>query len=235
MRKRATFFVLLALLTAGAVPAEWLVFKDGSTTEIKGPLKVEGRRVLFTTKGGVLQAAALADVDLAASEELSKKATEDRGLREIKSSPQDAYGETRKTESGVVPLDDGSVFVYRASYWSWGYQGTNPGQQCVSAKVVAISTGTAWFVQVGTKVEKFRPIGLEWADADRVRALLGAGTICIANDLKVHPRDPEGRLVGYALLPDFRDLGYELLKIKAARISDERFAGRPDYLKVAGP
>jgi len=60
-----------ALLAAGSIAlaiapagADWLVMKDGSTLETKGPWKVDGRRVVFTQPNGTLSAIRAEEVDL---------------------------------------------------------------------------------------------------------------------------------------------------------------------------
>lgn len=66
---------LVALSSAGTAGADWLVTKDGGRVETKGPWRVEGRRVLFTTEDtGALASLRLADVDLAASERATSDA-----------------------------------------------------------------------------------------------------------------------------------------------------------------
>lgn len=63
---------LAVVLAGGTAGADWLVTKDGGRVETKGPWRVEGRRVLFTTQAtGTLSSLRLADVDLAASEKLT--------------------------------------------------------------------------------------------------------------------------------------------------------------------
>lgn len=229
MRRPIATLVMCWLLLPGAARSDWLVFKDGKTTETKGPWKIKGRQVVFSSKLGVLQAVALAEVDVTASQELSKNATTDHGIQEVRTNPQPAYDHLRAVGQTTEEHDG----VRITTTWLEGdYVGTHPAEKCLSAKVVSVRTGTDWLLQVGTKIERFRPVGLEWADADRVRALLGSGRTCIVTDLKVDLRDREGRLVGYALLPDDRDLGYELLKIKAARVNNESFDGRSTYLRL---
>lgn len=59
--------LLIALCTATAAPADWLVTRDGGRVETKGEWRVEGRRVLFTLPNGTLSAMRLSELDLDAS------------------------------------------------------------------------------------------------------------------------------------------------------------------------
>lgn len=68
-RRRAAVWTAL-LLAAVALPAgaDWLVLRTGERAETKGPWKVKGKLVVFTSPKGTLASLRLADVDLAASE-----------------------------------------------------------------------------------------------------------------------------------------------------------------------
>ena len=59
--------VLLPLVAAGTVSADWLVTRDGSRIEIDGPHEVRGKTVVFTLPGGTLSSMRLSEVDLEAS------------------------------------------------------------------------------------------------------------------------------------------------------------------------
>ena len=58
--------VSVALLLAATPPvaAEWLVLKDGSEIETKGPWKVDGRRITYTAMNGTFSAVRTDSVDL---------------------------------------------------------------------------------------------------------------------------------------------------------------------------
>jgi len=59
---------LAVLLVLGApAGAEWLVLRDGVRLEIRGELRVETRRVVFTMRDGTLSTLPLAEVDLDAT------------------------------------------------------------------------------------------------------------------------------------------------------------------------
>ncbi|HXU45629.1 MAG TPA: hypothetical protein VN783_08890 [Thermoanaerobaculia bacterium] len=220
-------FLCLAPLAAGA---EWLAFKDGTTREIAGPWKIKGKQLLFSSKGGTLQAVRLEEVDLAASEQLSRNATADRGLIELKSNPTEAY-DWKTVGSGVdiVPIGNGDAIAVEWELEKGDHIGTHPGASCVPSRLVGVTSGTDWWLQTGTKVEKFRPVGLEWADAERLKALVPKGLVCIQPDPRAKSPDAAGRRVGYARLPDGRDIGLELLKTRAARLSAEAFSQRASY------
>lgn len=74
--KSTTICIVFALISLMAVPcaAEWLVTRDGARIEIKGPWKVEGRRVIFTLPNGTLSAMRASEIDFEASEEASRPA-----------------------------------------------------------------------------------------------------------------------------------------------------------------
>lgn len=64
----ATRSALVALVVLGApAGAEWLVLRDGVRLEIRGELRVETRRVVFTLRDGTLSTLPLAEVDLDAT------------------------------------------------------------------------------------------------------------------------------------------------------------------------
>lgn len=67
--------LLLAFLTA-PLQADWLVTRDGQRTETRGPWEVRGRIVVFTSASGVLMSMRALEVDLEASEELTRRAVE---------------------------------------------------------------------------------------------------------------------------------------------------------------
>lgn len=72
---RAIRWVLLFLvLLAPAVAADWLVTQEGARVETKGPWKVKGRIVVFTSSKGRLSSMRLAEVDLAASAAATEEA-----------------------------------------------------------------------------------------------------------------------------------------------------------------
>jgi hypothetical protein len=82
MSKRVRFRTLLlagaaALGLAGLAAADWLVTKDGAWVETKGPWKVDGRRIVFTSPTGTLSALRADDVDLDASAALTAQKEEE--------------------------------------------------------------------------------------------------------------------------------------------------------------
>lgn len=66
-------FAALAFV-ASAASADWLITRDGSRIETKGPFKVEGKRVIFTLPNGTLGALPASEVDLEATEALAEEA-----------------------------------------------------------------------------------------------------------------------------------------------------------------
>lgn len=57
----------VALLIASPAAADWLVMRDGTRMETRGPWTVKGQQVVFTRPNGSLAALRKADVDLEAS------------------------------------------------------------------------------------------------------------------------------------------------------------------------
>lgn len=231
------FAGLFLWLLPVAAAADWLAFKDGTTTETKGPWKIQGRRVVFTSLSGTLTAARLDEIDLAASEQLSQNAGADRKLVEIKSSPTELqwWRQYDDYNNPTLLSAGGKQFVAERNYdWS-RYPNSHVGENCVPGRLVGISTGVVWWLQIGTKVSKFRPVGLEWADLERLKTLVPDGMICYEIDPRIPSPDPSGVIVGYAHLPDGRDIGLELVRVRAARLNDEAFSQRKDYLATVKP
>ncbi|HEV7672579.1 MAG TPA: hypothetical protein VGS22_29015 [Thermoanaerobaculia bacterium] len=233
--KRNLAHLFLLLLLPSAVAADWLAFKDGTTTETKGPWKIQGRRIVFTSMSGTLTAARLDEIDLPASEQLSKNAASDRKLIEIKSSPTVIpWWQHYSTDDPVLLSAGGEQFIAGRTYDYWYrypyYPNSHIGESCVPSRVVGISSGVNWWLQTGTKVAKFRLIGLQWADVERLKALMPDGQVCYEVDARIPSPDPAGNIVGYAHLQDGRDVGLELVRARAARLNDEVFSHRKDYL-----
>lgn len=233
-RTVAWLFLLLLPVAAGA---DWLAFKDGTTTETKGPWKIQGRRVVFTSTSGTLTAARLDEIDLAASEQLSQNAASDRKLVEIKSSPTELnwWRQFDEYDNPTLLSAGGQQFVSEKQ-WDWSqYPKSHKGQDCVLGRLVGISTGVVWWLQIGTKVSKFRPVGLETADLEHLKALVPDGLVCYKVDPLIKSPDAAGNVVGYAHLPDGRDIGLELIRSRAARLNSEEFSERKQYLAAAKP
>ncbi|MEM9554923.1 MAG: hypothetical protein AAGC60_11735 [Acidobacteriota bacterium] len=73
MRTLRALLVVLGCLAlwASAAGADWLVMRDGSRVETKGPWRVEGNKVLFDLPNGTLSVLRASEVDLEASEAAS--------------------------------------------------------------------------------------------------------------------------------------------------------------------
>ncbi len=226
--------LLILLLVSTAVSAEWLAFKDGTTRAIQGPWKIKGKQLIFKDMSGTLSTVRVDDVDLSASEQLSKNAAEDRGLVELKSAPTVAYDwETVSSGREVIPLSGGGSLIREWSVDIGKYAGVHPGMTCLPSRLVGASSGTEWWLQTASKIEKFRPLGLSWVDTEKLRALVPNGLLCVEKDNDVLSPDAQGRTVGYARLADGRDIGLELLKNHAARLNGETFSHRKDYQAAA--
>lgn len=230
---RILFFLYLLPSAAGA---DWLAFKDGTTREIVGHWKIQGKQVIFKALGGTLSSVRLEEVDLPASEQLSKNAETDRGLVEIKSSPTVAPTWTPFNQKEPLLLEAGgeqfiadwSDFYYYPRYWQ-KYPGSHKGESCVPGRLVGTASGVDWWLQIGTKVSKFRLIGLEWADLDHLKKLVPDGSVCLEIEPWGSGNEPTG-LSGYARLADGRDIGLELVRARAAKIADKAFSRRETYL-----
>jgi len=66
--------VAAALAAATPAAADWLVMRDGSRVETKGPWEVRGAVVVFTLKNGTLGSVRAADADLDASQAATAEA-----------------------------------------------------------------------------------------------------------------------------------------------------------------
>lgn len=237
MKRSLAPLLLVLYLLPSAAAADWLAFKDGTTREIVGHWKIQGKLVIFKARGGTLSSVRLDEVDLSVSEQLSKNAEGDRGVVEIKSSPTAAptwtpfnlQKEPLLLEAGGKQfVADWSDFYYYPYYWQ-RYPGSHKGESCVPGRLVGAASGIDWWVQIGTKVSKFRPIGLEWADLENLKALVPDGSICL--EIEPWGSSPEPTsLSGYARLADGRDIGLELLRARAAKIAEKAFSRRQAYL-----
>jgi len=67
MRLRATILTALLVATGSAASADWLVMRDGSQIETRGPWKKKGAQIIFTSMKGVLSSVRASEVDLDAS------------------------------------------------------------------------------------------------------------------------------------------------------------------------
>lgn len=125
----------------------------------------------------------------------------------------------------------GEQFVAEKQYDYWHrYPNSHIGENCVPSRVVGISSGVNSCLQTGTKVSKFRLIGLQWADVEHLKTLMPDGQVCYEVDARIPSPDPAGNIVGYARLQDGRDIGLELVRARAARLNDEAFSHRKAYV-----
>lgn len=67
MRNAIVAFLLVGMAAAPAA-ADWLVTRDGSRIETRGPWELKGKLVVFTAANGTLSSLRLSEVDLEASE-----------------------------------------------------------------------------------------------------------------------------------------------------------------------
>jgi hypothetical protein len=74
---RAALLVSAVLASAGAARADWLVLASGEEVETKGPWKVDGRMLIFTTTRGQLSSIRATSVDVEASRALTVKKHEE--------------------------------------------------------------------------------------------------------------------------------------------------------------
>ncbi len=100
--------LLTALLLPGSAAADWLVTRDGSRLETRGPWELQGKLVIFRLADGTLSSLRLDIVDLEASESASEEAR--RGA--AKSAPQQAP--PPPTRAVLVLTDDDVAHAARA-------------------------------------------------------------------------------------------------------------------------
>jgi hypothetical protein len=229
-----------AALAFGHATAEWLVLKDGTNIAIKGPWKVRGRNVQFTTTTGQLQMLPLDDVDIALSEAVSKNAKEDTGWQEVKSTPQAVIEEKGGDSYYVARTSRGAVAVRASSGW-YQYNGTDGGAQCIPATPIAASDAGELVVQVGTQIERVRIIGAANPSPQAIRAAAveGGGQVCLEQEENALRHNDKGQFESYVWLADGRDLGFELIRAGAAKIAEKPFTRRAEYqsgrLRTSGP
>ena len=76
-KRRAAIAMSVVLAVAGAAHGDWLVLTSGEPIETKGAWTLEGPKVVFTTKGGVLASVRASEVNVDASRTLTAKKLEE--------------------------------------------------------------------------------------------------------------------------------------------------------------
>jgi hypothetical protein len=76
-RRAASIAMSVVLAAAGAAHGDWLVLASGEAIETKGAWTLEGQKVVFTTKGGVLASVRATEVNVDASRALTAKKLEE--------------------------------------------------------------------------------------------------------------------------------------------------------------
>ncbi len=107
-RSAIRWVLLFLVLLAPAVAADWLVTQEGARVETKGPWKVKGRTVVFTSSKGRLSSMRLAEVDLDASAAATEEAVRSAHARaaaetEIVVGGQIRFREPHQRASGSQP------------------------------------------------------------------------------------------------------------------------------------
>jgi hypothetical protein len=99
----------LLLTAALLVPAaaDWLVTRDGAKIETAGPWRVENRLVVFERPDGTYASMRLSEVDLEASERLTRELAEK--ARAPKAAPQSRPVVARLTEKELPPVAEAPV------------------------------------------------------------------------------------------------------------------------------
>jgi hypothetical protein len=164
----------------GTAGADWLVTKDGARVETKGPWRVEGRRVVFTTQAtGTLASLRLADVDLPASE---------RATAEAKASAETAAGAKAQPETAKKPVK--SFTDKDFSHTEPAAEGTEEGGEAAAAAQAPPSTT----VQVVEWSSETRSEGRQVIIKGSVR---NNGTeVATAVAVSVRLIDEQGQLIG---------------------------------------
>jgi hypothetical protein len=121
MRRRIVLWIVSLAVSSAAVSADVLVARDGLRIETKGPWKVKGRVVVFTTSDGSLSSMRVSELDLEASEAATREAAEAaKAAEEAKNRPPaetetasplsrailEAYSEEDKTASHQIGHED---------------------------------------------------------------------------------------------------------------------------------
>ena len=76
-RRAATIAMGVVFAVAGAARGDWLVLTSGDPIETKGAWTLEGQKVIFTTKRGVLASVRASEVNVDASRTLTAKKLEE--------------------------------------------------------------------------------------------------------------------------------------------------------------
>jgi hypothetical protein len=228
-RLRGLALLLGILSIAAPAGAEWLYFRDGSAIEIKGPWAVQGRQVRFTTRSEVLQSVRLSEVDIAVSEKLSRGATRDRGLYELRSSPDG--GRSARTSITEIPLDQ--EFSLVIVEFDPGTKGNSGRPKCVAAMAYAVTDRGDVVVQLGTAIETVELIGLTTIAAPLLRELVEGQSVCLVQKELEPGRDARGRYRAYAWLRDGREVAIELLNSGGARCSEEKHPRAAQFRRAA--
>lgn len=92
---------LLALLVVAPAGADVLVTEDGGRVETRGAWEVKGRLVVFTTADGQLASLRLDEVDLEASRDATRRASQPRA----EAAPKPAAGEPAKPRRKLTNAD----------------------------------------------------------------------------------------------------------------------------------
>ena len=103
IRVLIALFPLVTLAAASAARAEVLVTTSGERVETRGPWRVAGRQVIFTSTGGTLSALRLSEVDLEASEQAS------RGTERPAPSPPLTEAPPRARPEPVLTVTDADI------------------------------------------------------------------------------------------------------------------------------
>ncbi len=202
----------LALLFAPSAGASWIVFARSGVQEIKGPIEVKGRQVLFHSLTGTLLSARLEDVDVPASAFLTWHAG-DTKMMEAPSGPSLAPKLVRPPQATTQSPKGAPV--------------TAPsGEPCTPAVVEQVVNAETLKVRAGGRLEavhlacvdgpdlrhKFKDLDFYGSVAlQTLERLAPAGsTICIAEDNPPR-RDVEGHRLVFARSANGLDLGGEVV------------------------
>ena len=90
-------------LGAGSAGADWLVLRDGSRVETRGPWRVDGRLVVFTGTDGTLSSLREGEVDLAASRRATQEAAAPKPAAAPAPAPASRKAVRRFTNADIPP------------------------------------------------------------------------------------------------------------------------------------
>lgn len=101
----AALGVALAAVTLGPAAADWLVTRDGARIETQGPWRVESRLVVFKRPDGTFASMRLSEVDLEASERVTREVAEAKRAAAARAAEEQRPAERKKSIARLTEKD----------------------------------------------------------------------------------------------------------------------------------